>query len=566
MRPLSERDRRTFHSRQAVERRGAGVVSIALGGLAYLLGVSPTVAERIQSLPDAVAAPLREAVAIFERASLDVASEAREACKASGAQVAAALAAAGFPPAPTTWYGVRPMLASELTEAQRRVVEVYADVDELLRAEFRLFPEPGVGGWPIPPTASLIRRWLGLSGASALEEEHTLNGQRWPLWRHGCEPKGAETITALVDALPLDRALGVIDAVSHYNGYGFPRVQNLYRSARCMRELKGEGVAWARAFIERALAAIAAPSGKGGAAHAFEHDAALLALFAMVRGGVAIEPAWDVLLVCSYEHAPASFVEVAMAIPEERRHAVAARAVRGWGQTDTKVDKACALLEVFDSTAVARATLELSPRTINPKRTVQRIADLSTTRPGVARALSEHRRKLPQPVPLMLRERVHPVSEQALSPAHAAQLAAVKQGDPDSFEAAELVDDLELRLLTDEAGKPAFDAWLYATDSGAYFVAGTTELVAHRVQGGMEALGGTSAALLAGLDETSARRGAPARAATRADGRASRPAKKTAKKTTPKKAAGAESAGPKKGAENNTSTKTRKAAKEGERD
>lgn len=471
-------------------------------------------------MPTAIATPLRDAIATLRRANLGKPEAVRVAREASGDLVARAFFAAGFPEAkPISGpFTACPLLASELSAPQRLLVEVYADIDEALSAELEETPHLHGRKVPIPIGHLTLRRWIGKAPPSVLEEEHDLDGRRWPLWRHACDGDGAsDVMRKLVDAVPLAQGIAMLDALSHWSGYGFDPVRNLHRDSRPVREMKDEGVPWARAQIAGWLASIAGGTRiyKGSPQPHFQHDSALFAMLAMARGGVAIEPEWDQFLVCSFEHSPATFVEAAMAIPEERRHIAAARAVRGWGQNDTKVDKALALLDVFDSADLARAVFELLPRTIRAKRTVQLLTEMSATRPGVARALAEHRGKLPRPIPLTVREKVQPIVATALSPMHAKQLAALRKSDPDNFADAEMVADLELRVLVDAEGEPAFDAWLYATDTGVYYATGTTKVVAHRVQGGMEAVGKTSPSVLAGLDAMSARRGAPSNMAVR---------------------------------------------------
>jgi hypothetical protein len=125
---------------------------------------------------------------------------------------------------------------------------------------------------------------------------------------------------------------------------------------------------------------------------------------------------------------------------------------------------------------------------------------------------------------------------------------------------------LEHVTLT-ENGKPAFEAWLYAGDSGTFFTAGTTKIVAQRIQAGIQlegkkkdpaladALGRVSeskdaarpladvrAATLAGLAAKNAGLAAPE--TTAAEKTVSK--KTTSKKTTSKKKAVAKKAASKK--------------------
>lgn len=497
----------------------------------------------LSRLPTGVAAKLAEAVAVLRRVEPATSEPARKAARdASGELVAEAFALANFPKAENVekTSRTRPVLASELTPAQRVMVEVYADVEDALTSEVEETPNLFEKFIPIPIRPETMRRWLGVTPPTVLEEEIEWKGKRWPLWRHACEGglHNTEPMTALVDSLPIGKALPVMDALSRWNGYGFAQVRNLYRYARPMREMKDEGVAWARAELAKMVEATSRPPRlfRGVPQPQFEHDTALLALLAMARAGVPIEPEWDRFLVCSFAFDPPLFVEAAMAIPEERRHAAAAAAVRGRGQNDTKVDKALALLKKFDSAEVARAVFDLLPHTIRGKQTVQALTATSKTKPGIARAVAEHIGKLPRPIPLTVRERVHPVDANELSPSHAAQLAAAKKGDPDDFDEPGAVDDLELRVVCDANGKHVYDAWLYATDTGVYYAAGTTRKIAHRIQGGIEAVGKTSPSVLAGLDEISARRGAPSNMAVRPETPATKKASAKKKAPTKKKA------------------------------
>ncbi|MFO0758886.1 MAG: hypothetical protein U0359_20505 [Byssovorax sp.] len=75
-------------------------------------------------------------------------------------------------------------------------------------------------------------------------------------------------------------------------------------------------------------------------------------------------------------------------------------------------------------------------------------------------------------------------------------VAAAKLYDSQDLPAeARLADDgeetsfkgfLEVCSIVDEAGKPAYDAYLYMVDSGTIFRAGTTEVAAEIIQMGME--------------------------------------------------------------------------------
>ena len=151
--------------------------------------------------------------------------------------------------------------------------------------------------------------------------------------------------------------------------------------------------------------------------------------------------------------------------------------------------------------------LEALPRTVHAKAFLAQLTALAERRPGVMAAVSEHVRGLPRPLPLSIVSQHRPVDARTLSAAHQAQLAQLERDDPDAFaDPRSPVDDLELRELAGPAGVPRIDAWLYAADAGAYFEAGTTNLLAHRIEGAAHAAGGAvDLGLLAGLEAASER-------------------------------------------------------------
>ena len=226
----------------------------------------------LRRLATEIAAPLRKAIATMRRANLTDHAAAKVAREASGELVAGAFFAAGFPEAaPITGpFTARPLLASELTAAQRVLVEVYADIEEALSTELEQTPHLHGRKVPIPTRFTTLRRWIGAEPPTPLEEEHELDGHRWPLWRHACEADHEEVMAELVDTLPFEEGIAVLDALSHASGYGFDKVPGLYRTARLIKQIKGEGVPWARRQIESWVAAIATgPGAPNGGPEAF---------------------------------------------------------------------------------------------------------------------------------------------------------------------------------------------------------------------------------------------------------------------------------------------------------
>jgi len=119
---------------------------------------------------------------------------------------------------------------------------------------------------------------------------------------------------------------------------------------------------------------------------------------------------------------------------------------------------------------------------------------------------------------------------------------------------------LEHVTLT-ENGKPAFEAWLYAGDSGTFFTAGTTKVIAQRIQMGIHLEGKKKDPALADAlgrvseSKDAARPLADVRAATLA-GLAAKKAGTAAPETSSKKTASKKTASKKTTSEKTTSEKT----------
>lgn len=116
---------------------------------------------------------------------------------------------------------------------------------------------------------------------------------------------------------------------------------------------------------------------------------------------------------------------------------------------------------------------------------------------------------------------------------------------PDENDEAALGAVLEHVVIGDATGKAVYDAWLYAGDSGAFFRAGTTTLIADRIQDAMQMKGKGNEALAdalsgIGYSEKAHSKRADIRAATLA-GLAAKQVRTekapTKKKTAPKKPA-----------------------------
>ncbi len=515
-----------------------GRASTARADVAYPLGVDA----RIEALRAELSPSLR---ALVDAAITAAASRGDDAASRTAASEAASalLVAAGF--AAHAKHAIP--LPSELTNDQRRVYEIVA------RAELPAFSHPFGGN------SRAILRWLGLAPPSPLEELVEHAGREVPLWRALAEMDRSRDPTrpppatpeahraalrarvALLDAMPHERALRTIDCLLSFerSPYAFAPFHFFWggehgAGAAVLAALRGEGAAWAREQLEARAAIL-----ESDTVAVIEAERALLWLFALVRAGVAIEPRWDRALVYAVPHLapPSMFVECALAIPEDRREraVVAAMQATGHGIAGNKLAAGLALLEAFDSRAIAAAMIEAVKSGIRQPALEEKLDALATTRPGVRRALIDWQATLAKPLALKVKARLHPIDEAALSPAHAAQLAALRQSDPDDFGDPEMIGDLELRTLTDAKGEHVFDFWLFASDSGAVFEAGTTREVAHRIQGFVElALSQPAdASLLAGLRKVLETK-LPKAKATKATKTKATKTKATVKKTTTK--------------------------------
>jgi hypothetical protein len=120
-------------------------------------------------------------------------------------------------------------------------------------------------------------------------------------------------------------------------------------------------------------------------------------------------------------------------------------------------------------------------------------------RSNLQRASAGKRPAAPKPFRIVTQQ--HPIDESTLDAPHRAQLVALRAADPDSFE--EPMDDLELRALVE--GDTRIDAWTYAGDC-VYFAAGTTTVIARRIQGRVEIVGPPDPMLAAQLDADSRER------------------------------------------------------------
>jgi len=399
--------------------------------------------------------------------------------------------AVGLPP--HSYGNVVYPLASELTPDQRALAEIVAREGLALRANV--------------PSGDALGRWLGVTPPGVLEK--TIDGE--PLWRALQRAGGDETkVLTLLDPMPFGLQIEACAAISGPGwAYRIPPAPRLAWRTKMARELGDEGKGWA---LETLGAWRPRPDGSLALAPGVTN----LAFFALVRAKAAIDPAWDVLVPLDHEVPVAFVVECALALPFERLEpavlAALTKVAGAWA-----IQHGTALLEHFDSGPIARLVLTITEKSLPRDRKAERAAleTIGTRMPNVAAELAAARGKAPKPRVLTMLARTTPRTENELTPTQAEQLvAAGKLYDGKSLavtqrltigEADEgaLGETLEHVVIGDEKRKPVIDAWLYAGDSGTYFSAGTTKVVAQKIQDAIEVRGKPDAALCDALASVS---------------------------------------------------------------
>lgn len=358
------------------------------------------------------------------------------------------------------------------------------------------------------PVGSTLRRWLGIDPPSVLEREVKALGGR-PVWHALAEGASVETVArslSTVERFELFAAYG--GAVWGYRirvDPGLPWRSSYVKSLRLSGAERTAAVAWAEATF---------------AANAREPLPPLsmaLAFFVLVRAGVVIEPRWDVHLPVGPAVPPWVAVECARALPVERMEKAAAKVLARAGGAHA-IERGVMLAKRFGSSALVRAVRAMTKH-LSPAERAKVERALASVRPrGVAKSAVKRVPEAPPAVVLRVLARTRPVRASDLTKVQAAQLvAAGKRWDrkslpverrlsTDENDPAALGHVLEHVALGDARGKPAYDAWLYAGDGGTFFVAGTTRVVASRIQGGTRVVKG-SIALEEALARVEASRG-----------------------------------------------------------
>jgi hypothetical protein len=383
-----------------------------------------------------------------------------------------ALAAVEFP---TTYPNVIYPLVESLTPAQRGVAEAIVRMDVF-------------GPWEWVPSGATARRWLGIDPPGPLETLVDHEGAQIPLWRALCLTQKGPRVPPIVATLPIPLRF---DVLGTKDAWGYRIAADVDGAWKIAASVRGEARDWALARLasvkHKPLAEI----------HGSFDLGEQLAFFALVRAGHPIDPAWDLYLPIGTEVPVEITAECARVLPLDRLEAVAPALLEKTHGSHA-IQLGLAILAEHDSPAIARFVWTKSARSFPHHRDAERnaLAAIGEMKPGVGGVVASFAKRAPKKRTFVVSGRLAPRSESELSKLQAAQLIeAGKKWDRkdlpvarrlscDENDESALGAVLEHVTLT-ENGKPAFEAWLYAGDSGTFFTAGTTKVIAQRIQAGI---------------------------------------------------------------------------------
>lgn len=468
--------------------------------------------ERFGRLPREAAGPLRQALAHYARVPTDtpkveppqytnlVVEAAPLAPHEAGALVRKSLEAVSF-------RGHRELvpLPSELTDAQRAVVELLAYVDGA-----------AVHRFAIPPSARVRRRWLGIDPPTRLEQpaRYVVAGEtrEAPLWRALAEltreaeqmspeeraaqtwdPElGSDTDPAQVFflSLPIEDRLEVLPDL-------LIRAYRLNQAPRWGRlsEIDASHGRWAVRVIEEFVQTLfAEDANRGERAGYFKLPAPLKwpLFLALARGGVPIEPAWESLLPAG-AHDPygPAMRECIRAIDPERRAPAILTTLRGEFPRGA-LAIADMLLDEFPYIELVDLMLENIDASVfsifrgSRRGKLAHLADRVAERPALAAHVAAHIDALPDLPKLTCRRRFRPRSLSELTDAQRAQLEVANGGAamgvgamplPETPGAEDEESFVSVFEIVDENDEPVIDAILLLDEDGSIFRAGTTERI-----------------------------------------------------------------------------------------
>jgi hypothetical protein len=256
-------------------------------------------------------------------------------------------------------------------------------------------------------------------------------------------------------------------------------------------------------FVDRLLTVFALDhpaAERGNANGGVPIDLARAAFLSLLRAGVAIEPRWDEFLPLEMWMPADERARCVRAIPEERRDAAVANALRRIFFNGARVTVALELLPAFPLASAAAAVVANIQDARDANQALDVLRSIGAEHPAVAAVAKPLEAKLARCPRLRAAERIDPITREDLDATRSKQLeAASRKYGGKKLTVAQIFDTPEdqgaerimprhtrLVLLEDEKGKRVYDAWLYMGDTGCIFKAGTTTTVAEIIQGSLE--------------------------------------------------------------------------------
>ncbi len=346
-----------------------------------------------------------------------------------------------------------------------------------------------VRGGAMPNHTDAVARWLGMTEAGPLERP-TEDGR--PLYQR---LEGQDVAAEVADlGLSTDERLELARAVAlfDYPDVQMPRDPWWWGSPD---DLDGSHGEWARKMLDIAL----------DRRRGFDHAFLPVALLAAARSRGGLESRHVPLLTRLFAGPPELLVECAGGFPDAEREPLLTELIRQERWARSAVLAGLQLLEACPTRGLADAILSRvdEARSQRPSLKAEEVegafAALGAKHPAIEEAYAAYRSAKKPVRKLMWRERRRPKTFEELDATDAKQLAAAGRGhdgrrlsaktrlkgDPDDDERS-FVGMLDTRMVVDDAGEHVYDLWLIGPDSGVFFVARGTEVVAQVVQGSLE--------------------------------------------------------------------------------
>lgn len=366
--------------------------------------------------------------------------------------------------------GDRPvLLAKDLTPHQRVVAEILTvgTPIRLLRAK-------------MPRELWVRRQWLGLDPPGLL---FSIEVQGRPFWNAIMDTRGDKAAGAkLLAAVPKGQRTALLcELLQDDQDYFSDAPEKALRGP--LPSLGKKGGEWAKAYLDAMVA--------GAPGHA-SRPAINVALFdALLDAKLPIAPEWDVFLPLGER-----FLD---AVPEGRRTAAILRGLPRTAFDGPRMTLALERMARYPSPELAIYLLTDIKKANDTSKVLKVVESAAKKDAAIAAAAAPFLADILKAPKLTVAKTLEPITLKALDDAQKKQLAhANKLYGGKKLTAAELVaqgDGAEETIspsmtaymrIDDDKKKHVYDYWYYNGDSGCFFKAGTTTVVAEVVQDGLE--------------------------------------------------------------------------------